>query len=149
MSKTVIGVVYVDDCLFWSCSKSDIDNIMKSFKEDGPSYNWEHPQGESVSELLGIDIKTLDYGGVKFYQTGLICKILEDTGMEHCNGFPTSTKVDAPLGTDQNDSEFERDWTNSYDSVIGMMLYPPPPLGGDYYHIRDALPNRRLCTYRE
>ena len=42
MSKTVICVVYVDDCLFWARSKSDIDNIMKSFKEDGTSYNWEH-----------------------------------------------------------------------------------------------------------
>ena len=39
MSKTVICVVYVDDCLFWERSKSDIDNVMKSFKEDDPSYN--------------------------------------------------------------------------------------------------------------
>ena len=37
MSKTVICVVYMDDCLFWSRSKSDIDNVMNSFKEDGPS----------------------------------------------------------------------------------------------------------------
>ena len=41
MSKTVICVVYVDDCLFWACSKNDIDNVMNSFKEDGNSYNWE------------------------------------------------------------------------------------------------------------
>ena len=33
---------------------------MKSFKEDGPSYNWEHSKVESVSEFLGIAIKTLD-----------------------------------------------------------------------------------------
>ena len=45
MSKTVISVVYVDNCLFWECSQSDIDNVMKSFKEDGPSYNWEHSKG--------------------------------------------------------------------------------------------------------
>ena len=32
MSKTVICVLYVDDCLFWERSQSDIDNIMKSFK---------------------------------------------------------------------------------------------------------------------
>ena len=66
MSKTVICVVYVDDCLFWARSKSDIDNVMKSFKEYGPSYNWEHSKGESVSEFLCIDIKTLDNGGFKF-----------------------------------------------------------------------------------
>ena len=66
MSKTLISVVYVDDCLFWARSRYDIDNVMKSFKEDGPSYNWEHSKGQSVSELLGIDIKTLDDGGFQF-----------------------------------------------------------------------------------
>ena len=43
--------------------------------------------------------------------------------MEHYNGLPTPTKVEAPLGTDANGSEAKRDWTNSYDSVIGMVLY--------------------------
>ena len=42
MSKTVICVVNVDDCLFWARSKYDIYNVKKSFKEDGPSYNWGH-----------------------------------------------------------------------------------------------------------
>ena len=41
MSKNVIFVVYVDDCLFWEYSQSDIDIFTKSLKEDGPSYNWE------------------------------------------------------------------------------------------------------------
>ena len=45
MSKTLIFVVYVYDCLFWEHSKYDIDNVMKSLKEDGPSYNWEHSKG--------------------------------------------------------------------------------------------------------
>ena len=49
ISKTVFCVVYVDDCLFWERSQSDIGNVMKSSKEDGTSYNWEHPKGESVS----------------------------------------------------------------------------------------------------
>ena len=59
-SDTVICAVYVDDCLFWEHSQSDIDNLIKSFKDYGPSYNWEHSKGESLSESLGIDIKTLD-----------------------------------------------------------------------------------------
>ena len=63
ISKTVICMVYVDDYLFWARSQSDIDNVMKSFKEDGPSYNWEHSKVESVYDFLGIDIKTLDNGG--------------------------------------------------------------------------------------
>ena len=68
MPKTVICVLYVDDCLFWARSQSDIDNAMKSFKEDGPSYNWEHSKGEPVSKLLGIDITTLDNGGSQFFK---------------------------------------------------------------------------------
>ena len=53
-----------------------------------------------MSEFIGIDIKTLDNGGFQFCQTGLIHKVLEATGMEHSNGLPTHTKVEAPLGTD-------------------------------------------------
>ena len=37
MSMTLICVVYVDDCHFGARSQSGIDNVMKSFKEDGPS----------------------------------------------------------------------------------------------------------------
>ena len=37
---TLICVVYVYDFLFWECSQSDIVNVMKYFREDGPSYNW-------------------------------------------------------------------------------------------------------------
>ena len=76
-----------------------------------------------MSEFLGIDIKTLDNGGFQFCQTLLIRKVLEATWMKHCHGFPTPTKVDAPLGTYANGSEANIYWLNSYNSVIGMMLY--------------------------
>ena len=66
----------MDDSIFWARSQSEIDNVMKSFKEDGPSYNWEHSKVGSVSEFLGIDIKTLDNGAFQFFQTGLIRKVL-------------------------------------------------------------------------
>ena len=62
-----------------------------------------------MSDILGIDIKTLDDGGFKFYKTGLIHKVLEATGMEHCNGLTTSTKVEATIGTDNNVSEAKKD----------------------------------------
>ena len=42
MSKTIICVVYVYDCIFWGRSQYYIDNVIKYFKEDSPSYNWEH-----------------------------------------------------------------------------------------------------------
>ena len=109
MSKTVICVVYVDDFLFWARSQSEIDNVINYFEEDGPSYNLGHSKGESVSEFLGIYIKTLNDGGFQFCQTGFIRKVLEATGMEHFNELPTPTKVEAPLGTDVNGSEAKRD----------------------------------------
>ena len=74
-------------------------------------------------EFLGIDIKTMNDGVFQFFQTGLIRKFLEATGMEHFNGLPTPTKVEATLGTDVKGYEAKRDWTNSCPSVIGMMLY--------------------------
>ena len=76
-----------------------------------------------VSEFLGIYIKTFNDGGFQFCQTEFFRKVLESTGMDHCNGFPTPTKAEAPIGTDTNGSEAKRGWPNSYASVIGMMLY--------------------------
>ena len=46
-----------------------------------------------MSGFLGIDINTLDDGGFQFYQAGFIRKVLEATGMEHDNEFPTFTMV--------------------------------------------------------
>ena len=112
MSKTVICVVYVDGFIFRARQQYMIDNTIKSFKEDGPIYNRENSKGESVSEFLGVDIKTLYDGGFKLYKTGLIRKVLEDTCMENFNGLPTTTKVDEPLGTYANDSEAKRDCPN-------------------------------------
>ena len=51
--------------------------------------------------------------------------------MDHYNGLPRPTKVEAPIGTDYDGFEANRDWTNSYDSVIGMMLYLTPNKGTD------------------
>ena len=112
MSKTVMCVVYVYDCLFWECSQYDIDKSTKYFKEDGPSYNWEHSKGESVSEFLGIDIKTLDDGIFHFYQTGSIRKVSEAIWTHYFNELSTPTMFETPLGTDQNSPESKIDWQN-------------------------------------
>ena len=66
----------MDDCLFWAHSRSEIDNVMKYFKKDGTSYNWEQSKGESVSEFLGIDIKTLDDGGFQFFSNWIYTQSL-------------------------------------------------------------------------
>ena len=71
-----------------------------------------------MSEFLGIDIKTLDNGGFHICQTGLIRKVLDAIGMEHCNGLPSPY-----FGTDANGSNAKRDRPKSYASVIGVILY--------------------------
>ena len=43
--------------------------------------------------------------------------------MDHCNEFPTTTRVEAPLGAIKNVAEYKRYCTNSYPYVIGMMSY--------------------------
>ena len=53
----------------------------------------------------------------------MIHKVLEATWIEDCNGLPTPTKVEAPLGTNIIGSEDKRDWPNSNASVIRKMLY--------------------------
>ena len=62
-----------------------------------------------MSEFLGIDIKTLYESILQFYKNVLINKILEVRGMDNCNDFPISTKVNAPIGTANNILEYKRD----------------------------------------
>ena len=57
-----------------------------------------------MSEFFDIDINTLNDGGFHFCKTGLIRKVLEATGMETFNGFPTLTKVESPIRTYANGS---------------------------------------------
>ena len=68
--------------------------------------------GNTQRENRCLSYWALDDGGFQFCQTGLIRKVLEATEMEECNGLPTPTKVEAPLGTDANGSEAKRDWPN-------------------------------------
>ena len=67
ISKTVIVVAYVDDCLIFSKNKSDIDKLIRSFKEDGDEFNWEMKVNKMVHEFLGIEVITLPDGAVQVY----------------------------------------------------------------------------------
>ena len=76
-----------------------------------------------MSDLLDIDIKTLYDGGFQFDQTGLIRKVLKTKRMKHCNGLPTTTKVDTPLLIEDNGYGDNRAWTNSYASIIEVLFF--------------------------
>ena len=64
-----------------------------------------------MSDFVGIVIKVLDNDVFPIYQTGLILKVLEAIGMEHCNLFPITTKVEAHIRTDDNGPKDKRDWS--------------------------------------
>ena len=50
VSKAVICVAYVDDCMFWARSQSDTDNLNKSFKDNRPIYNlWNQIESQCTS----------------------------------------------------------------------------------------------------
>ena len=121
ISKDIVCICYVDDCLFFAHKQEKLDELLKSFKEDGDEYNWELKVEGSVSEYLGIEIHKTSEGGYQFLQNGLTIKILEATKMMDCNTKYTPTKQDAPLGSDLNGKLPKREW--NYASVIGMMLY--------------------------
>ena len=74
-------------------------------------------------EILGIYIKILDDVGFQFYLNGLIWKLLEATGTEHCNGYPIYTKVRTYLGIYENGPKANIYLPNSYASIIGMIKY--------------------------
>ena len=40
MYMTVLCVARIDGCIFWEFSQSNIDEVLKYFKEDGPGYKW-------------------------------------------------------------------------------------------------------------
>eukprot|EP00957_Ditylum_brightwellii_P031325 2374486-Ditylum_brightwellii.AAC.1 len=68
ISKKVVCIIYVDDCLWFGRDIKDIDVVLKSFKEDGDKYNWEMTEGGSVEKFLGIKVSSLDDGAYKLTQ---------------------------------------------------------------------------------
>lgn len=63
ISKKVIVVAIADDFLFFSRNQVNIDELIKSFRDDGDKYNWEVKVAGTVHNFFGIEIKNLDDGG--------------------------------------------------------------------------------------
>ena len=76
-----------------------------------------------MSELLCIDINTLDDFLFQFYQTGLVNKVLEAAGVDNFNVLLTTTKGEVTLGKDENDPDANRYWPNSYAYILGIIFY--------------------------
>lgn len=119
----MIIVTYIDDCVHWYKDQEVMDAFVKSLRDDGDSYNWEHTVEGAVSAFLGIDIQHhAKQNQYKLTQTGLVDKILDTTNLRDCNGKSTPCSPDGKtLGSDKDGPAADQEW--NYASVIGMLLY--------------------------
>ena len=124
LSKKIIVICYVDDCLIFAKDQKDIDDLLESFKKDGDELNWEMTVGGTVEEFLGLNFEEIKVGEEIHYkssQPGLIDKILIATGMTKCNGKKSPTVGKRALGPKLGSEPAEQKW--KYASIIGMLLY--------------------------
>ncbi len=116
ISKTVICLVYVDDCLFFSPDQSEIDAWIEMIRKVGMNLNVE----DDVAGFLGVLLTRNEDGTISLTQAGLIQRIIAALGLEDAN--PKKTPApQLPLGRDLNGPRFDEEW--SYPSVVGMMMY--------------------------
>ena len=90
------------NCLFFARKQSDIEKLLTSFDVDGYKYNWEIRREVSIQEYLGIYIQNLFKNISKLTQTVLIIKVIKEVIMDDCNGKPTPTNIEVPLGPNPN-----------------------------------------------
>ena len=121
----VICVCYVDDCLFFAPSESDIDDCISAIKKCGMDLQVE----DSVAGFLGVHIERkpgTDKNGneteeIHLLQTGLIERIINDLGLSKgTNGVKTPAICD-PLPKDSEGEPFDSSF--NYPSIVGMCLY--------------------------
>ena len=116
ISETVICLVYVDDCLFFSKNQSDIDDAIQRIRDQGMDLNKE----DDAAGFLGVNINKRDDGNIELLQTGLINRVIEAAGVSDANPKSTPAPKEA-LGRDLNGAPFDDSF--NYASVVGMMLY--------------------------
>ena len=111
----MICLTYVDDCLWFSADEAAMDNLIARMKQKMDL----KIESNDVSSFLGIQF-TRRGSTIELKQTGLIDKVLAETGMKDCNSseVPAAEKT---LGKDPDGEAHEEHW--SYASVVGMLLY--------------------------
>ena len=117
ISDTVICLVYVDDCLFFSKHQHDIDSAIKRIKDTGMNLEKE----DDAAGFLGVNIeRNDDDGSVNLTQAGLTQKVIQALGIEDVNPKLTPAPKEA-LGRDLKGIPFNEEF--NYASVVGMLMY--------------------------
>ena len=55
-----MAVIYVDDVIFFARDLKKIEDLIKTFKDDGDEYNWEHTIEGTLHSFLGIEISEVE-----------------------------------------------------------------------------------------
>jgi len=121
-TESVICLCYVDDCIFYSRSESDIWEIIGDLKspKKADHLTMKSEQESDIAGFLGIDIQKYEDGTMELVQSGLIKRILKVMKMEDSAAKPTPAAL-KPLGKDEDGPDRQESW--SYASVVGMMMY--------------------------
>ena len=129
MSKDLIAITYVDDCIFFARNDKVINSFIESLRKAPPEKSkvWDNfilNKEDDYAGFLGIDISNSKHvpGKIELLQVGLIDRILQVLNLDKENASvrhePAST---TPLGKDEQGAPRKEQW--SYSSVIGMLLY--------------------------
>ena len=95
ISKKVIFLVYVNNCLFYSPNQSDINNIITKIKGEGLGLSI----ADDVAGFLGVLLHKNEMGSITLTQIGLIDQIISALGLEQANNMSTLAPR-SPLGRD-------------------------------------------------
>ena len=121
ISKNVICLTYVDDCLYFARTEQAIDkaiNLLQTDVKDSPAFDLKIE--DDVAGYLGILMKKKDDGTIELLQTGLIDRILKIMGLEDARALSTPATKE-PLIKDEFGEPCIEQW--SYASIVGMMMY--------------------------
>jgi hypothetical protein len=108
LSKDVIWVVNMDDCLFFSPSNDAVEATLDRMRVAGLDFNIE----EDVAGFLGVLITAKNDGTSKIeltHQTGLIVCIIMAMGLDDANISQTPAKYGA-LPKDLDGTDCQEDW---------------------------------------
>eukprot|EP00957_Ditylum_brightwellii_P069314 5262067-Ditylum_brightwellii.AAC.1 len=85
LSKKVICVVYVDDCLIFARDTADIDAAIERLKGNRFKLRVE----DDAACFLGIELDHQEDGSIELKQTALIQRIVDTIGFQNASGKAT------------------------------------------------------------
>jgi hypothetical protein len=113
-ARKVLCVIWVDDCLFFSKSKKQIEESIKELQKDMPL-----TIENSVDAFLGIKVER-NLNNFTLTQPGLIQKVIDLCDMTDCNLAKTPA-VKEPIGSDLEGERHNESW--EYSSAVGMLMF--------------------------